>query len=400
MKRWLTRLSKSRFPYEPLITVEISRGRLLNNLNQFKKLAPNGNIAPVLKSNAYGHGLIEVAEILESEKAPFFVIDSYFEAVALRARGINTPLLVIGYTRPETIANSRLKNISFAVTSIETLRSLRELTSDRNCTCNKFSFFRRRSAIHLKIDTGMRRQGILPEEVAETMHIIKSNPRIIIEGIASHLPDADNSDQSFTLNQIALWNDIVDRFTAAFPELKYIHLANTDGHRFHGKIKANISRLGIGLYGLSDNNPFSAEKSPALDIQPVMELKTIITGVKTLKKGESAGYSRTFTALNEMRIATVPAGYFEGVDRRLSNNGSMLICEKRVPCPIIGRVSMNISTVDVSGVTDAKIGTPVIVFSRGTSDLNSIRNAAALCGTIPYEIAVKIPTHLKRTIVE
>jgi alanine racemase len=295
MKNFLRWLSRQRFPYEPLIDIEISKDRLLHNLKQFQKLAPEGRVIPVLKSNAYGHGLFEIARILDKEKLPAFAIDSYFEAVALYSAGIKTPLLVIGYTRPETIMNSKLKNASFTITQMETLRALDKLGQPVR--------------INLKIDTGMNRQGILPNEIQSAIQLIKQSPKLILEGISSHLCDADNPDQSFTEKQIVAWNSLVGKFKSEFPHLKLIHLSATDGHLFASKIEANASRLGIGLYGISEN-----QKMDSLGLLPVLELKTIITGIKKIKKGQTVGYRNSFTACKDTTIATIPVGYFEGLN--------------------------------------------------------------------------------------
>ncbi|MEI6057905.1 MAG: alanine racemase [bacterium] len=391
--KMLTWLSKRRFPYEPLISVEISRSRLIGNLAAFQRLAPKnseypmGAVAPVLKSNAYGHGLFEVASILEKNAVvPFFVVDSYFEAIALRTRGIRTPLLVIGYTRPEIIAASRLKNVAFTVTSLDTLKSLRG----------------KKATIHVKIDTGMRRQGVLVDEIDEALQLIAESPHITLDGICSHLCDADDADPSFTRQQIAMWNILVRKIQAAFPLLRYIHLSNTDGHRFSGEIEANVSRLGIGLYGLLDNNIFTA----TLHLEPVLQMKTIITGVKPLKQKETVGYSNTYIAQHDMTIATVPVGYFEGIDRRLSSaaadhtRGVILVGPGHIACPIIGRISMNITSIDISKIPHVTIGTPVIAISNKSSDENSIVSIAKKCNAISYEIVVHIPAHLRRTIVD
>ena len=402
----LTWLSKRRFPYEPLIAVEISRSRLIHNLNEFRKLAPNGCIAPVLKSNAYGHGLIEVAEILETESgcvtSLFFIVDSYFEAIALRAKHIHTPILIIGYTRPETIAIAKLKHISFTVTNMETLRALAKKAEIENTHGGMIGIqlpivgARWPHIIHLKIDTGMRRQGIMPEEINETIEIIQGSQSIILEGICSHLSDANNEDEAFTDSQIILWNKIVRQFRSKFPHLKYWHLSNTDGHRFKGEIEANVSRLGIGLYGLIDGKSFT----PPLDLKPVMEMKTIITGIKKLQIGETVGYGNTFTAQKNMTIATVPVGYFEGIDCRLSNSGIILIGPENIPCPIIGRVSMNITTIDISNVIGVNVGTAVTIISNDPDQPNSIEKIAEKCNTITYDIAVKIPAQLKRAVID
>jgi alanine racemase len=404
-RRILRIIHRQRFPYTPLITVEISRERLLHNLNQFAAMGSedNGNgigsIAPVLKSNAYGHGLFEIADILENENRrsgsggthiPFFVVDSYFEAIALRTHGIRTPLLVVGYTRPETIVASRLSKTAFTITSIETLKSVAR--------------FDRPISIHIKIDTGMHRQGLLPDEIDTAIDIVK-NGRMILEGICSHFSDADNADPAFTEKQIGIWNMVVAKFKAAFPTnpIKYFHTSATDGHRHAAKIDANISRLGIGLYGLSDDPTFAQK----MDLKPVLEMKTIITGVKKIKAGETVGYGKTFVAPRNMIIATIPVGYFEGLNRKLSSgmgNGLVHVGENRLLCPIIGRISMNITIIDVSGTFEknaqaAHIGMPVVAISNNADNPNSIAAIAKKSGTITYEIAVHIPAHLKRVVL-
>ena len=139
---------------------------------------------------------------------------------------------------------------------------------------------------------------------------------------------------------------------------------------------------------------------PPLDLQPVLEMKTIITGIKKLKIGETVGYSNTFTAMKEMIIATVPVGYFEGVDRRLSNCGIILVGPENIPCPIIGRVSMNITTIDISNVIGVNVGTAVTIISNDPDQPNSIEKIAEKCNTITYDIAVKIPAQLKRAVID
>lgn len=383
MKKLLTWLSKRRFPYEPLIGISVSKERILHNLEEFRKLAPERRIAPVLKSNAYGHGLYEVAQLLEQSglSIPFFIVDSYFEAIALRSQGIHTPLLIIGYTRPETILSSRLKNTAFTITNFETLASI--ASADQTIL------------LHLKVDTGMRRQGLVHEELDDAIEIFKKNKALVLQGLCSHLADADNLDQTFTQKQIVAWNETVQKFLTEFPDIKYKHLSATDGHNFHEQINANVSRLGIGLYGITDNNTLTR----ALDLQPALEMTTIVSGIKKIKRGEVVGYGKTFTATEDMTIATIPVGYFEGLDRLLSNKGSVQVGPMRTVCPIIGRISMNITTIDVTHV-NAQIGSPVVVISNNRTDPNSIQGIVkASDGRIPYEVVVRIPAHLKRVVV-
>jgi alanine racemase len=400
MRRLLTLLSKRRFPYEPLITVSISRSRLIRNLHEFLKIAPKHTVAPVLKSNAYGHGLIEVARIIEADRRadgrarkdhiPFLIVDSFFEAVALRAARVRMPLLIIGYTRPETIARSKLRDVHFTITSVETLKHISEYRY------TFFDFGGRRIYIHLKIDTGMHRQGIMPDELPQVVEILDNNPSIILKGICSHFSDADNTDPSSTESQIHIWNRIVHELQGQYASLEYIHISNTDGHRYIAESHANLSRLGLGLYGFIDGKIFS----PRLDIKPVLRMETIITGIKKIQRDDTIGYGNTFKAEKEMTIATIPVGYYEGVDRRLSNVGSVLVGSEKMHCPIVGRISMNITTIDVSHMPEVKIGTPVTVISDVETDPNSIVNMAKLADTFAYEIAVHIPGQLKRVRVD
>ena len=428
MKSLAQWISNRRFPYDPLITVEISRSRLLNNLNEFRKIAPwkdpktrVGMVAPVLKSNAYGHGIIEIADILEKEnwahgpdqghRIPFFVVDSYYEAAILRAHGIKTHILIIGYTRPETIRSSKGQHTAFAVTSMEMLKKLGgikyapwdwETGGGDGKIGTYIPRMRRAHRIHLKIDTGMHRQGIMLSEVDEAIEIIRNSPSIILEGICSHLSDADNKDDSFTESQVGIWNKIVKQLKHEFNSIKYVHLSNTDGHNFSSDINANVSRLGLGLYGLTQNPVITSK----LDIRPVLEMKTIITGTKSLKAGDHVGYGDAFTAPKDMIVATIPVGYSEGLDRRLSNVGSVQVAPGKgggttlKTCPIVGRVSMNISSIDVSLVTKVTLEDKVVVISKDPGDPNSVGSMAKLCNTIPYDIVVKIPAHLRRVVVD
>jgi len=415
MKRLLNWLSRRRFPYVPLINVEISRSRLLDNLAAFQsyvnKLVPGAMVAPVLKSNAYGHGLFEVAGILEHvPNIPFFVVDSYFEAVALRMHGAKVPTLIIGYTRPETIAHSRLSSTSFTITSIDLLRRFHPdappcpdaIDTD---SPGKYSIpHSRRILINLKIDTGMRRQGILPSEIDEAIGIIKENHNLILDSICTHLCDADDADGSFTEGQINVWNRATKQLTAAFPHIRYIHAAATDGSRLSADIAGNVVRLGIGLYGLSENQTLNA----SVPLKPALSIKTIVTGVKKLASGETIGYDNTYQAPLDMKVATIPVGYSEGLDRRLSSGpapayearGFVQVGPKHIACPIIGRVSMNIASIDVTAVPGAAAGMGAAVVSDNANDPNSIAAMARACGTITYETVVKIPSQLKRTVVD
>jgi alanine racemase len=255
-----------------------------------------------------------------------------------------------------------------------------------------YSSVKQKISIHIKIDTGMHRQGIDASKINEIFDTITTNHNISIEGICSHLSDADNSDEQFSRQQIILWNKIVAQFKDKIPRIKYFHLSNSAGHKYTNEIDANISRLGIALYGLD-----LANSSLQSELKPVLSMKTVISSIKDIYAGDSVGYSNTFTAQKNMKIAVLPLGYYEGLDRRLSNSGFVTVNGKS--CQIIGRISMNISTINISDVDNVNIGDEVLVISDRSSDKNSIDAMAKLAQTIPYEITIHIPAYLKRRIV-
>ncbi len=368
-------LRAKRFSYEPLVTVEVARENILHNLELFLEQVSPWGVAPVLKANAYGHGLIEAARIVDAHlHVPFVVVDSYYEALQLRNERITSPILVIGHTLLHNIKKNTMQGISFAVGSLHQLKEIAETETP--------------VSVHLKFDTGMHRQGIMPKELPRAVEIVSANPLLRAEGVCSHLADADGDDEAMTQQQIRTWNDVTEKWRAAFPHTKYFHLSATAGIRFAEKIDANVGRLGIGLYGISD---------VISGLHPALSMKTTITGLRTIQEGERVGYGFSWKAGRETCVATIPAGYYEGVDRRLSNKGFVFARGKE--CPIIGRVSMNMTTVDVTDVFDVKEGDEVEVISTKHQAPNSIEHIAKLCDTIPYDILVHIPTTLRRVVV-
>jgi alanine racemase len=360
-----------------LISIYIDKSAILHNLQEYRQAYPELEFAPVLKSNAYGHSLVSVARVLDSQKLPFLIVDSYYEARLLRDNNIKSPILIIGYVEPNIILRSRLSKISFCITSLEQLRQLAHSNKPIE--------------LHLKIDTGMHRQGIMISELDEAIKIIKQNTNLKLQGIASHLADADNSKSKSVKKQLENWEQIQNRLNQAFANIAYTHISATAGV-IHTKSDNthNLARLGLGLYGISiiDN--------PKINLRPALSMQTIISGVKSIKKGDSVGYNNTFIATRDMLIATIPAGYAEGVDRRLSNVGQVEV--NGILCPIVGRVSMNITTIDVSNIPQVKLGDSVTIISNDNNSPISVNNIAKTCNTIPYEILIHIPAHLRRVL--
>lgn len=359
-----------------LITIYINKSAILDNLSAYRQAYPELEFAPVLKSNAYGHSLVTVARILDSQSLPFLIVDSYYEARLLRDNNIQTPILIIGYVEPQIILKSRLARLSFCITSLEQLQQIAGSSRKLN--------------LHLKIDTGMHRQGVLISQLEQVIQILKDNSNLNLEGISSHLSDADHIESKSVSKQLKNWAKARDTILQNFPNITYSHISATAGVLHTDENIHNLARLGLGLYGIS------LADNPKIKLKPSLFMQTIISGVKNISKGDTVGYNDTFVAPRDMLIATIPAGYAEGIDRRLSNKGQVEV--NGILCPIIGRVSMNITTIDVSDVPAVKLGDTVTIISDDNKSPISISNIAKTCQTIPYEILVHLPAHLRRSI--
>lgn len=360
--------------YQVLNKIEISQDTLVENYHQLTSINKNIKIAPVVKSNAYGHGLLQIAKILDDQGCPFFCVDSLYEAYELYKISIKTPILIMGYTNPENFKVKRLP-FSYAIFDIKTAQILNEFQPD--------------AGVHIFVDTGMCREGVSLEQLPQFIRRLKQLENIKIEGLMSHLASAKDENDPLTKNQIKNFKTALSFCQSENLNLKWIHLGASDGLLIKQVQEiTNMSRVGLALYGISNKNN---------QLQPILKLTTKLIQIKHIRKGAKIGYDGTFEAYNDMQIGILPIGYYDGVDRRLSNKGVVLI--KNKPCSILGNASMNITTVDLAKVPDAKIGEEVIIYSNHSQDPNSISNCANLCQTIPYDLLVKLASSTKRTVV-
>jgi alanine racemase len=364
-----------------LNVIQIHKENILHNFDYFQKLHPNKSIWPVLKSNAYGHGIQQITQVLMSRTCEYLVVDSYFEALQIWQINPNQKVLLIGPTLPNNYTHMKLDRLAITVYDKDTINMLGSL--DRTVT------------IHLKINTGMNRQGIKIAEIDSYIALIKKYPLLNLEGVFSHYTDADTKNSESAREQY-------QRFLIAINELsqlgiipKYVHLSATSGAATAHENKTNAIRLGIGLYGY---NPLEAgHQSYAVlqNLKPALRFSSKIINIIELKKGEKVGYNDSFTASKNMIVGTLPVGYYDGLDRRLSNKGFMKYRSHTVP--IVGRISMNLTTIDLSN-TQPQLWDEVEVVSQDARDKNSIYNIAKLENTIPYEILVKIGSSTRRVI--
>lgn len=365
--------------YYPLNRIEIIRENIVGNYRYLSSLDRDIKIAPVLKSNAYGHGIELVAKILDNpptggQAPPFFCVDSLFEAYEILKTGVKTKVLVMGFCDPRNLMVKKLP-FSFAVYSLEHLREVFKYQPE--------------AGIHIFADTGMHREGIRIEEL---VRFIKKMGKINIEGLMSHFAMSEKYDSPLTQMQVKNFKkarEILEKFSI---KPKWVHLAASGGflNREHLGDVGNMARCGKAIYGIDLSGKYAKLKL-------ALRLKSKIVQIKELNRGEWVGYDFTYMAKRKMKIGILPIGYNDGVDRRLSNRGYVKI--DGVFCPIIGRVSMNITTIDLSKVKRPYVGQEVIVISEGKKDLNSAENIAKSIGTIPHDVLVGLSGEIKREVV-
>lgn len=359
--------------YKPLNLIEISQKNLLANYHYLESCGIK--IAPVLKSNAYGHGLVEVAKILDRLSIPFFCVDSLFEAYELLKSGIKSKILVMGYVDPESLRTKKLP-FSFTLYTMEQIKV--------------FSEYQPQCPLHIFVDSGMHREGFQAEMVQK---VIKESQRngLKIEGIMSHFAEAENPSKRETKKQIANFKNILNTLEHMNVLPRFVHFSNTSATLHLKELEGvgNVARCGLGLYGI---DPEGKNRK----LLPALQFKSKVAQLKEIPKGDFLGYGFTYKAPSKRKIAVLPLGYNDGLDRRLSNKGFVYVA--KIPCPIVGRISMNITTIDVTRCKNIKVGDEVTIFSSKAVNKNSIYNAATIANTIPYDLLVHLHTSTRRVV--
>lgn len=364
--------------YETLNWLEIDAGKIIANFNYLKSLQKEAEIFPVLKANAYGHGLKEICQILNNTTAKMVVVDSYPEA-QIAYRYFKGRVLILGEMPLGAYRYTKLKRTEFVVYNEETLRYL--------------SRFGNRVHIHLFVNSGMNREG-----VKNIRSFIGNNKKYLdkvkLSGLCSHLAAADSSSILNAAQEDAFMDALdVLKIAGYFP--RWIHLGNSAAVFKTDNKFLTAYRPGLALYGYS---PFMADDEET-KLQPALELFSRIVSIQSLRANESVSYNETYRASQDTKIATIPFGYFEGLDRRLSNKAEFLILSQRnFWAQIAGRVCMNLSSLEIKN-NEVKIGDKVKLISSNPDEPNSVVKLAGLMGTISYELLVKIQANIRRYII-
>jgi alanine racemase len=373
----------------PHTWIEISKNALEHNLKAYKKAIGSRALGVVVKSNAYGHGIVQSAQICQqSEYADWLIVATLSEALQLRNAGITKPILVV-YFIDEDPAKAITQNVDVMVSDWQTLQELNEIGIAAQKKC----------AIHLKVDSGMSRFGFLPEEIIPVIKKAQQMPGIYINGIYSHLAQAANPDQSFNREQESAFAKVLEALNAEGIKIPYIHLSNTAGTTSLDTPYTNLVRVGLGTYGWwpsQANKDITQTKYPDFDLKPVLTFKTRIFQIRHLDADRFVGYDRTYKTIKPTTIAVLPVGYFDGYDRRLSSKGILLI--RNEYAPVIGIIAMTTTLVDITHIPGARVGDEVILM--GDYEKITPTQLANIVGSFnPREILTRLNPLIPRMIV-
>ncbi len=357
--------------------VEISKKALRNNAEVARRLLmPDTKLLAVVKANAYGHGLVETSNLF-SNLTDWFGVDNIDEAVLLRKTGIKMPVLVMGHTSADRFPEAVKHGIRLTIYN--------SLPSDISPSLT----------LHLKVDTGMSRQGVTVLDLPNFLKLLPKNANI--EGVFTHFADADNlKDGSYTGLQLANFKYALEILEKHHIKPKIIHTSATTGLLTMPETQFNMVRLGIALYGLWPSAEFE-KKFKKLNLQPALTWKTRVAQIKNIKKGVSVGYGITEKVKRDSIIGVLPVGYYDGYDRFLSSIGEVLVGGKR--CKILGRVSMNLMVADISNVKNPKLWDEVILIGEQDNEHITAEELAEKIGTISYEVVSRINPLLPRVVI-
>ncbi|MDD5567305.1 MAG: alanine racemase [Patescibacteria group bacterium] len=370
--------------------IEIDKSALLNNLTAFKKLVGSKvEVMPIIKSNAYGHGLIEVAKIF-APKSNWLGVVNLDEALLLRKNRINNKIFVLSYFDEKKLSLAAGKNIVFPVYTVEMAKmiSLAGLKA------------RKRIPVHIKIDVGTSRIGILPNEAINFAKKIKKLAGLEIQGAFSHLADSENFDQSYTNSQIKVFQEAIHTLEENGFNLRYKHLACSASTIINPRSRFDLVRVGIGLYGLWPSKgakDLFKRHLNGFKLIPALSWHTKVIQIKSIPERTNIGYGCTYKTKRLTKLAILPIGYWDGYDRKLSSKGEVLISGKRAK--ILGRVCMNMMMIDTTDISNVRAGDRATLIGRQGREYIGAEELAEKAGTINYEMVARINPLIPRIVV-
>ena len=351
--------------------VEINLDAIAQNVRNIKTLIGEKiELMAVVKGNAYGHDILEISSIVLKNGATRLAVARLEEGIFLRKVGITVPILVLGLTPEQQVELLVSYNITPTVCRYETIEKLSKFAVKED----------KRVKIHIKVDTGIGRIGIFPKHVLDFVTKVKAFKNIEIEGIFTHFSVADEKDKDYTETQFKKFTEVLTILEKEGIEIPIKHVGNSATFLDFPHMWLDLVRPGISIYGLYP----STEVQKTVKLNPAHSFKTRIIFLKELPVGESIGYGRTYTTKRRTKVASLPVGYADGYNRHLSNQGEVLVRGRRFP--VIGRVCMDQSMIDVTNLPQVKVEDEVVLWGRQGQEEITVEEIADKIGTINYEI--------------
>jgi alanine racemase len=376
-----------------LVWVELDAEAPDHNLRELRRsAAPGVRLCAVVKSNAYGHGLREMVRLLPS--ADWFGVNCLEEGLEIRALGEKRPVLVMGHVPLSALGEAVASDLDLTLYNPESLEALSNLEEGRRKG--------RSIRVHLKVETGTGRQGILPEEIGGFARRLQALPGAELVGVSTHFANIEDTlNHDYAERQSERFSQALELLRRVGLTPPMVHAACTAAGILFPETHHAMVRAGIGMYGLwpSRETYLSAllGHRPVPQLRPVLSWKTRIAQVKSLPEGSYVGYGCTYRTTRASRIAVLPVGYADGYDRALGNTAHVLVHGKRAA--VVGRVSMNMCMADVTDIPQARLEDEVVLLGRSGEESISAETLAAWAGTISYEVVTRISPYLERRIV-
>lgn len=378
--RWCNNLH--RFPPRPA-WAEIDLSAIAHNIKQFQQhVSSQTRLMAIVKADGYGHGAVEVAREAVAAGISFLGVGMVEEAVELREQGINTPILILGFTPAAYAPYLCQYNLTPTVFTLEEADAFAQaaLLAEKDL------------AVHVKVDTGMGRVGCFPcEEADDFISYVAARQGLSLSGLYTHFAAADHAEAEYTHWQLQRFLALVARLEARGIHIPIKHAANSAGAISYPETQLDMVRLGIGVYGLYPADEVSREQ---VMLRPAMSLKAQVIYVKDVPAGTGISYGSTYISEQNTRVATLPLGYGDGYPRHLSNCGQVLIHGQRAP--VIGRICMDQTMINVHGIENVKAGDEVVLFGRQGDAILPVDEVARLLNTINYEVVTRISRRIPR----
>ena len=359
--------------------VEVNLKAVRNNYERIKKHVGKCKIMPILKANAYGHGLVRIARFFQELNADCLGVAVVEEGILLREKGIDIPILVLGGVWGNQVPLFLKYNLTITASSIDKLNQINEIASQ----------MKKKARVHLKIDTGMERIGVHFYNAEKFLDAAYKCKNVEVEGIYSHFANSDSDDLTYTKLQLDRFNEVLSYFEKHSIEPPLRHIANSGAILQLPEANLDMVRPGIMLFGVYP----SAKVRKTVAINPALTWKSLVIYFKVIKKGSPVGYGSTFKAKQNIRAVTVPVGYGDGYIRSMTHKAYVLIRRKRYP--VIGTISMDQIVVNIND-DSAYNGDEVILLGSDGKNEITCEELAEWAGTIPYEILTNINTRVPR----